>query len=156
MVIKLISVSEDYWGDHFPKSLPALAQVLLGVRARKEYTFTGKQRPQCQAGMTVVFRYDGFLLGEGEVVDVKNDGRQFIYRPTRIYQPPVKGSLFFNAGASIYYEFTPVELAKIRSGVETESSDPYLKTGEKPGTTTHRIGQDAVRKSALSRYQNCC
>jgi hypothetical protein len=156
MAIKLISVSEDFWGDDFPDSLPALAKVLLGTRAPQEYKFTGKKRARCQPGMTVVFRYDGFLLGEGEVVEVRNDGWQFIYRPTQIYRPPVKGSLFFNAGANRYYEFSPAQLAKIRGGVEAESSDPHLKTGEKTGTTTHRIGQDAVRKPALSRYQNCC
>ncbi len=156
MAIKLISVSEDYWGEDFPKSLPELAKVLLGERDNKEYNFTGKQRARCHSGMTVVFRYDGYLLGEGKVVDVRNDGWQIFYQPTRIYQPPVKVSLFFNAGASIYYEFSPAQLAKIRGGVEAESSDPYPKTGEKPGMTMHRIGQDAVRKSALSRYKNCC
>ncbi|MCX6953037.1 MAG: HNH endonuclease signature motif containing protein [Verrucomicrobia bacterium] len=156
MAIKLISVSEDYWGDDFPESMPALAQVLLGTGGQKEYNFTGKQRALCRAGMTVVFRYDGYLLGEGEVVDVRDDGWQMIYRPTRVYRPPVRGSNFFKAGASIYYEFTSAQLAKIRAGVEAESSDPYPKTGEKPGMTTHRIGQDAVRKSALSRYKNRC
>ena len=101
-------------------------------------------------------RADGFLLGEGEVVDVENDGWRLIYRPTRVYRPPVKGSRFFSAGANAYYEPTPAQLKKIRGGVEEKSSDPYPKTGEKISATTHRIGQGAVRKSALARYQSRC
>ena len=156
MAIKLISVSEGNWGDDFPKSMPALAQRLLAKRENKEYNFTGKMRARCERGMTLVFRYDGFLLGEGEVVGVEDDGWRIIYRPMGEYRPPVKGRLFFNAGANPYYELTSAELSQIRRGVEKASSDTYAKTGERLGTTTHRIGQGDVRKSALIRYQNRC
>lgn len=154
--IKLISVSEDNWGDDFPKSMPALAQRLLGKSENKEYNFTGRMRARCERGMTLVFRYDGFLLGEGEVVGVENDGWRIIYTPMRIYQPPLKGSLFFKAGANPYYKLTSAELNQIRAGVKEASSDIYAKTGEKPGTTRHRIGQGTVRKLARARYQDRC
>jgi hypothetical protein len=156
MDIKLISVNQEFWGDDFPNSMPVLARRLLGKKEEKTYDFTGKRRPTCERGMTLVFRFDGFLLGEGVVAGVENDGWQIVYRPTRMYRPPVKGRLFFNSGANAYYELTPAKLKQIRRRVGEESSDTYLKTGEKPGTTMHRIGQGAVRKLALDRYQHRC
>jgi hypothetical protein len=154
--VRLISVNKDYW-DGIPERLLEVTDALLPSNQKEVlYTFTGKVRPDLKARNTLVFRYKGLLLGEGEFLRWDEDDYWcMIYRPLYQYRERLISSEFFNFGQSSYAVVSESIIHAIRKAAANDSG-PY-KTGEGESITTHRIGQKEVRASALDRYeQRCC
>ena len=157
--VRLISVTRKGWGEELRMSLSALTNELVPKNGKSQsYRFTGKKRPDLQAKNTLVFRFEGKLLGEGSFVRwKKGDDKCMIYRPSRQYRERVLGSDFFTVGPNPYPVLDNATIRAIRKSALRTSIGPYPKTGEKESITNHRIGQSLVREAALDRYgTRCC
>jgi len=140
-------------------SLSALTNALLPKKATtRKYWFTGKMRPNLLPNDTLVFRFEGKLLGEaGFLKWAEDDEECMIYRPIRQYRERVLASEFFTAGHNPYPVLHDRNIRAIRKAALRLTSGPYPKTGERESVTMHRIGQGLVRESTLERYgKRCC
>lgn len=115
-------------------------------------------RPKLQPRDTLLFRFEGKLLGEGTFLKWDEEDEEcMVYRPVRQYRERVAGSEFFTAGQNPYPILEEVTIRAIRKAALKMSAGPYPKTGERESVTTHRIGQGQVREAALDRYgTRCC
>jgi hypothetical protein len=159
--IRLISVTEKGWGEELPQndkeSLSYVADELLPEKGREcEYLFTGKHHPNLMPGEILIFRYKGKLLGEGRFLTWRRKNqRRMLYEAIRQYRTRPVADL--KVGHNAYAFIEVPTLQKIRKAALKTDSGPYLETGERESRTKHRIGQGAIRKSALERYgKRCC
>jgi len=156
--IRLISVTRERWGAELRKSLSALTNHLLPLeRLDIHYWFTGKLRPKLAPNETLVFRFEGKLLGEAAFLRWSEKDRDcMIYRPIQRYRDRIVASEFISVGHNPYSFIPAATIRAIRKAALTVDSGPYPKTGEKESIAKHRIGQGLVRESALERYEKRC
>ena len=157
--IHLISVTKKGWGPELPKSLSAMANELLTPKGAKwRYRFTGKHRPKLDPGETLVFRFEGKLLGEAKFLEWSDrKQRCMVYTPIERYRERIIAQGFVSPGANPYPIISDATIRRIRSIARKAHPGPYPKTGETESIAMHRIGQGKVRESALDRYgRRCC
>jgi len=156
--MRLISVSRRHWGGEVPDPLSA---VLLPPGGEDlPYRFTGKQHPLLEPQDLLVFRFEGKFLGECIFLRwaprTRNGRYRMLYKTGQQYKEPVLGSRFLPSSANRYPFTSASALRDIRQAALRPDQGPYVQTGTKKSLTTHRIGQGAVRKSALERYSSRC
>jgi len=156
-IIRLISVTDENWGEKPPKDVDEMKANLLPLRGEGSYAFTGKRKPRLKPNTTLVFRYKGILLGEAKFIKkLDADGKRIRYGSCRPYRERVKASDHIKTGRNAYAEISRNEIRSIRNSSEMSKSGPYPKTGEKESVTAHRIGQGDIRELALERYKKRC
>jgi hypothetical protein len=135
--IRLISVTEEGWGSDLPKSLSAMANQLLPDECLEyEYYFTGKQVPRLGSKDTLVFRFQGKLLGEATFLKWSDDEPGcMIYRPVRQYHERVVASNFIPSSANPYPVIDNATIRRIRKIAMKLNPGPYPKTGETESMT---------------------
>lgn len=156
-IIRIISVTDENWGEEPPKDVDEMKANLLPLRGERSYAFTGKRKPRLKPNTTLVFRYKGILLGEAKFIKkLDTDGKTIRYGRCRPYRERVRASDHIDIGRSAYAEINQVQIKSIRNASKISSAGPYPKTGEKESVTAHRIGQGDIRKLALERYEARC
>jgi hypothetical protein len=153
---RMISITEEGWGPDPPRDPQEAAEGIFGRTLY--YTLTGDYKHlDLEKGEVLVFRFQGKLLGERKF-ERWGEGEVGQMVCTGGFQYPIflRASEYIVPGRNPYPNISEQSLSRIRKDAQRTSRGPYMKTGEKQGPTTHRIGQAKVREDALRRYGSEC